>query len=470
MPELPAISTSEASPQAAAPRARAGMAVLAIGAGAVALDTSVNVAFPAISQALQLPVSGIQWIVVTYMLTFGALMLVCGRLGDSIGHLKVFRAGLAINATALLIATFAPGIAVLVPARLLQGAGAAACISCAPALATFLYPESQRMRALGLFGALFAVAQAVGPAIGGPLVEAFGWRSVFAFRVPLAIAALVFSAHLVRRPHVSQPFHVGAAALLCLAVAALLGGLASLQWTHARPWSLAMGIIGALSLATFVRLQRTSGIVLLPRRAFADAPLLALNLLNLVINLAAFAVLLLVPYALAARGLDVVSLGLVLAVSAMATSCAAQLAPALAAQIGREALLPLGLAACTLGLFAIGGWQPDTPLLWCCLGLVLQGIGLGLFSVAYTDAVTGILPISDRGLAGGIVTASRTFGIVAGAALFSAIVARGSERNSFAAAFALSFHVAAALLLGASLVLLAWYWGAKRQRSGETTP
>ena len=85
------------------------MAVLGLGSGAIALDTSVNVAFPAISQALQLPVSGIQWIVVSYMLTFGALMLVCGRLGDSIGHLTVFRLGLAISALALLLATLAPG-------------------------------------------------------------------------------------------------------------------------------------------------------------------------------------------------------------------------------------------------------------------------------------------------------------------------------------------------------------------------
>lgn len=446
------------------------MAVLGIGTGAIALDTSVNVAFPAISQALQLPVSGIQWIIVTYMLTFGALMLVCGRLGDSIGHLKVFRAGLALNAAALLVATFAPGIAVMAPARLLQGAGAAACISCAPALATFLYPETQRMRALALFGALFAVAQAIGPAIGGPLVELFGWRSVFAYRVPLALVALLFSSHLVRRSHVPQPFHVGAAAALCVAVAALLGGIASLQWPQARLLSLAVFVIGALALAAFARAQRASGAVFLPRRAFAAVPLLALNVLNLVINATAFAVLLLVPYALAARGLDVVSLGLVLAVSAIATSCAAQVAPTLAARVGRDALLPLGLAACAAGLLAIGRWQPDTPLLWCCLGLALQGSGLGLFTVAYTDTIAGSLPIGDRGLAGGIVSASRTFGIVAGASLFSAIVRHVSETDTFAAAFALSFRVAAALLLGASLVLLACYWGAQKHSARKDTP
>lgn len=446
------------------------MAVLGLGAGAIALDTSVNVAFPAISQALHLSVSHIQWIIVPYMLMFGALMLVCGRLGDSIGHLTVFRAGLAINAAAFLVATLAPDIVVMVPARLLQGAGAAACISCAPALATFLYPETQRMRALALFGAMFAFAQAIGPAIGGPLVDLFGWRSVFAFRIPLVLAALLLSHRLARRVHVPQPFHIGAAVTLCVGLAALLAGIASLQWPQARLVALAALLLGALALAAFLHVQRASGIVLLPRRAFAAAPLVALNFLNLTINACAFAVLLLVPYALAARGLGVVGLGLVLAVSAIATSVAAQITPALSRRIGRDALLPLGLAACAAGLFAIAGWHPDTPLVWCCLGLALHGCGLGLFSVAYTDMVAGSLPIGDRGLAGGIVTATRTFGIVAGASLFSAIVAHVTQTDGFAAAFTMSFRVAAGLLVGASLVLLAWYWGAQRHHARENTP
>lgn len=446
------------------------MIVLGLGAGAVALDTSLNVAFPAISQALALPVSGIQWIVITYMLTFGALMLVCGRLGDSIGHLTVFRAGLVLNAAAFLIASLAPGLAVMAPARLLQGAGAAACISCAPALATFLYPETQRMRALALYGALFAVAQAIGPVVGGPLVELFGWRSVFAYRIPLVLLALVFSGHLARCPHARQPFHAGAAVTLCVAAAALLGAIVSLQWRQAWPVAVAGLATGALALAIFAHLQRTSGALFLPRQTFAAGPLMAINLLNLVINGAAFAVLLLVPYALAARGLDMVRSGLVLAVSAIATSCAAQAAPALAARIGRDALLPLGLAACAAGLFAIAAWQPDTPLLWCGLGLALQGGGLGLFTVAYTDTVTGRLPMADRGLAGGIVTATRTFGIVAGASLFSAIVANVAPMDDFTAAFTRAFQVAAGLLLGASLVLLPWYWGARHHSAREDRP
>lgn len=446
------------------------MAVLGLGSGAIALDTSVNVAFPAISQALQLPVSGIQWIVVSYMLTFGALMLVCGRLGDSIGHLTVFRLGLAISALALLLATLAPGLGLMVPARMLQGAGAAACISCAPALATFLYPEQQRMRALALFGALFAIAQAIGPAIGGPLVELSGWRSVFAFRIPLVLLALLASSCLGGRPHVPRPFHGGAAAILCAAVAALLAGVTSLQWPQARLASLAAFLIGGLALFAFARVQRASTTLFLPRHAFAATPLLALNVLNAVINASAFAVLLLVPYALAARGLDVVSLGLVLAVSAIATSCATQAAPALAQAIGRATLLPIGVVTCAAGLYAIAAWRVDTPLVWCCLGLALQGSGLGLFSVAYADTVTGSLPIGDRGLAGGIVTATRTFGIVAGASLFSAIVRRVTETDSFAAAFTLSFQVSAGLLLGAALGLLAWYWGAQKHRPREDLP
>lgn len=446
------------------------MAVLGLGAGAVALDTSVNVAFPAISLALQLPVAGIQWIIVTYMLTFGALMLVCGRLGDSIGHLRVFRAGLVLNGLAFVAATLAPNLATLVPARMLQGAGAAACLSCAPALATFLYPEQQRMRALALFAALFAIAQAIGPAIGGPLVEALGWRGVFAYRLPLVLAALALSYHLARRPHTPRPFHRGAAATLCVAVAALLAGVNSLQWPQARLLSLAAFAVGIGALIAFGRVQRRSDAQFLPRATFNLSPLLALNLLNLLINAMSFAVLLLVPYALAARGLDVVALGLVLAASAAATSAASQCAPGLARALGRDTLLPLGIALCAGGLFAIAAWRPEMPLTLCAVSLAVQGAGLGLFTVAYTDTVTGSLPLSDRGLAGGIVTATRTFGIVAGASLFSGIARAVSDPQSFDAAFSLSFHLASGLLVGASIVLLAWYWGAQKLRTREEQP
>jgi DHA2 family methylenomycin A resistance protein-like MFS transporter len=352
----------------------------------------------------------------------------------------------------------------------LQGAGAAACISCAPALATFLYPEAQRMRALALFGSLFAIAQALGPAIGGPLVEAFGWRGVLAFRIPIALAALLLSSHLRQRPQTPQPFQVGAAAALCLAVAAVLAGLTSLQWAHARLASLLAFALGGGALLIFARAQRTSQAVFLPPSTFAATPLLAINLLNLVISASAFAVLLLVPYTLADRGLDVISLGLVLAISAIATSCASQVAPFLARALGRDALLPLGVALCAGGLFAIGSWTADTTLVTCGLSLALQGSGLGLFTVAYTDTVAGSLPVGDRGLAGGIVTATRTFGIVAGASLFSAIVRTVTETQPFAVAFSLSFRVAAGLLLGASLVLLAWYWGAQQHRPREDAP
>ena len=447
-----------------------GMTILGLGAAAIALDTAVNVAFPALSLAFGLPVSGIQWIIVPYMLTFGALMLISGRLGDRLGHVRVFRTGLFLSGVAFAIGASASSLEILVAARILQGSGAAAILSCAPALATFLYPETRRMQALALFGASFAIAQAAGPLLGGPVVELFGWRGVLALRIPFVLVAFLLAGRLVPSPHAGKPFHTPTALLLTASIAALLVAVSSLQWPHAWPLTLAGLLIGTLGAIATGRLQRTTASAFLPAGTLSDPRLFALNVLNATANAAAFSVLMLLPYALVARGLDVMSLGLVLAVSGAAISGASLAAPRLERTIGAEVLLAAGLALCIGGLAALGFWTPEAPILAGIAALAVQGIGLGFFSVAYADSVTGHLPVEDRGLAGGIVTATRTFGIVAGASLFSAIVRFSGESGAQGAAFALCFHIAAGVLAAASILMLAWYWVSQKSKRAEEAP
>ena len=174
--------------------------MLGLGMSVVPLDTAVNIAFPDITGSFGLPISMIQWVVICYVLTYAALMLAFGRVGDIAGHARVFRAGLAWSVVAFLLCAASPSFGWLLFFRFLQGIGAGLVISCAPALVTGLYPEERRSHAVGIFTLIFALGSALGPLIGGAMVARWGWPAVFWFRAPIALTSLLFAARPAGRP------------------------------------------------------------------------------------------------------------------------------------------------------------------------------------------------------------------------------------------------------------------------------
>ena len=171
--------------------ALAGMLVIGLGTLIVPLDRAVNIAFPDITADFSIAISDIQWVVLSYVLTYAALMLVFGKLGDMFGHRRIFLIGLALSAVAFIACALAPAFHWLLLARLLQGIGAALVLSCGPALATALFPESSRARVLGAYTMMFGIGAAVGPFLGGFMVQIWGWEAVFWFRLPISLAALI---------------------------------------------------------------------------------------------------------------------------------------------------------------------------------------------------------------------------------------------------------------------------------------
>src|SRR5712672_4264845 len=152
-------------------RPAVGLAIVGLGASLAPLDIAVNVALPAITRHFQVALGDLQWIVVCYVLVYGSLMLVCGKLGDLFGHRLIFRIGLVISAVGCAACAAAPDWPLFLWARASQGIGTALALSCRPALATSLFPESTRIRALAGLGVAMSLAAAVGPFAGGILVE-----------------------------------------------------------------------------------------------------------------------------------------------------------------------------------------------------------------------------------------------------------------------------------------------------------
>src|SRR5262249_20131559 len=179
--------------------------IVGFGVAVVPLDTAVNIAFPAITAAFGIPVTTIQWVVICYVLTYGSLLLGCGRLGDVIGHKRVFLCGLGWSAISLYLCGWAPTFAWLLLFRIMQGIGTALLLSCAPALVTLAFPEAQRGTALWVYTMFSAFASTFGPLLGGQLVALWGWSAVFYFRVPIALIAAVLTIGWVQQPVQVKP-------------------------------------------------------------------------------------------------------------------------------------------------------------------------------------------------------------------------------------------------------------------------
>jgi MFS family permease len=435
---------------------RLSLLLIGLGTAIAPLDTALNVAFPAITRAFALKLPEIQWLVVTYVLTYAVLLLAMGRIGDLAGHRAVFRLGLGWSAAALALCALAPSYPVLLAARVAQGIGTALVLACGPALLTGLYREGERARALGVYTMMFSLAAALGPILGGALVAHWGWPAVFWFRVPLALAALLPE----RRPPPTPQrrfdpaaFDLPGAVLLALALAGLLLAIGRLGALAAGD-PVALLLLGGAAAAflAFIRRERRRPEPLIDLSVFSTTRgFAALNLGSAVVNGAGFAVLLLAPYYLARIAeISDTPAGALLAVSGLGAVAGSPLAARLGRRLGARAVTALGalISALGLGLVAlIGDWR------LFAFAFAVQGFGLGLFQVAYMDRVTAAIARGARGVAGSLALLTRTLGIVLGAALLtlaygefqSTALAAGTEpRAAFVWGFRLTFACAAA--------------------------
>jgi MFS family permease len=448
-----------------------GLLVVAIGTLVVPFDSTVNFAFPAITRAFSLPISDIQFVVIAYTLTYAALMLVFGRVGDLLGYRRIFLVGSAWSTASFLLCAAAPSYAVLLAARVAQGIGAALVLSCGPALATALYPESARTRMLGLYTMVIGVGGALGPPIAGLLVPIWDWPSVFWFRAPLAFAAFVLGWRLPSHPPSAahRDFDAPGGLLLILAIAALLLALNQLQHlTTGVSAFIAAALAAALFGVGFVWRERKTPRPMIDLRYFCDGDFALMNAAHVALNLAGFAVLLLVPFYLARFGaLSAHAIGLLLACSPIGTVIVAPLAGRLVARIEARRLALLGALCMAIGQLLIARAGAEPVLLLLAGPMLLQGIGIGLFQVAFFDVVTTSLPPADRGVAGSLVMMTRTIGTVMGATvlmlLFQTLRGAG-DGAGFLAGFSGTFRFSAMLPAAVVVLALLHGWARGRQR------
>ena len=451
----------------ASPRPALGLAVICLGTIGAALDSAVNIALPSITAAFSVGISDVRWVVIAYVLTYSSLLLIFGKLGDLFGYRRIFRAGLIVSAAGFAACSLAPTFPVLLGGRVLQGLGIALVLSCAPALATSLYDERERTRILGIYAAMSAAGAALGPVLGGMLVDRFGWSAVFWARAPLALLALVLAIALPP-PRPSQAtaarFDWLGALLLIGWLSALLLGFASLATALPIALPIVLTVAAVAAFLAFLWHESRHPEPIIRPSLFARLDFTLLNIMSIAVNFSAFSIMLIVPYYLArSRGLDAATGGIVLALAALGTVCGSWLAGQTAARIGIHRLSVIGVALSLAGLVGIGAVARDASILAFATAMLVQGLGVGIFQLAYADRVVATLPVSDRGVAGSLTMVTRTIGVVAGATAHAAVqrwgesaalAAGASAPSAFLSGFELTFQVAAAVVFAALLLAL----------------
>lgn len=436
-------------------RAALGMLIISCGAMLGPLDSAVNMAFPAITAEFALRISDIQWIVIAYVLAQSCLSIVFGKLGDLYGHRRVFMAGAALATVIHAIAGLAPNYAALVALRALQGIAIGVAISCGPALATFLYPPARKRAALSFYTMLFGVGLAIGPALGGWLIETFGWPAVFWYRAPIAFAALAFAillpADLPNRGARPKLDYAGAAWLV-----AMLGSFVAMLTTARQAatfvWPLAMLVAWIVFTILFIRAERRAAEPVVNVAFYTDMRFASLQFATVTINFFNFSIFLLAPYLLTERGSLAVA-GLMLTLYPIGQIVAGLIGARLSSKVASVSLVRAGLFIAAIGVLATG-LASDAAFVLLGATLFLAGFGIGVFQVGNLDMTTSILPVSARGVAGSLVNVARLIGIVIGAAVITWIfdaLAGGERMAQYRATFllmgALQLAGAAALSL-----------------------
>ncbi len=423
------------------PRRWWALAATSFGLFMALLDvTIVNVALPTIGTNLNASFADLQWVVNAYALVLAVLLVTAGRLGDIFGRKRLFMIGLGLFSLGSLICGLSGNIQfgsishinVLIAARAFQGIGGSIMLPLALAIIAATFHGRERGVAIGLYGGVTGLATAMGPVIGGLLVEKVGWQSIFYLNVPIGIAGIALCAWAVRESFdTSAPRRVDvfglatlSLSLFCLVLALIQGNDADKGWTS--PYILTLFGVAALALIVFVigELRLKSPMVdprLFAIPSFTGSAIVAFALSGGLFSLFFFLALYLQNY-LSFSALDA---GLrVLPMSGLIL-VAAPVAGALGERFGSKAIMTAGMAIVTAGVLLMTRISPaDTQSDWLVLlfPFILGGLGSGMVSPHISTVAVGTVSRERAGMASGISGVCRQVGTAFGIALLGAVL------------------------------------------------
>src|ERR1700720_3813626 len=416
-------------------RKRLTLAATILGSSMAFIDGSVvNIALPAIQQALHADAASTQWIVNAYLLLLGALVLVGGSAADLYGRRRIFLLGIAVFALASIACGLSPDITVLVVSRAVQGLGAALLPPASLAMLGATFDQHERSHAIGIWAGVGALTAAAGPVLGGWLVDQVSWRAIFLLNVPLAVAAAglaLFFACESRDDRAKRLDWIGAAtgAIGLAAIPFALGAIPASGFPAKTV--LAALAVGAAFLISFVAIEARSGEqAMMPLSLYRSRNFSATNALTLLLYFALGGAMYYLPFALIRLGgYSATQAGAALLPFALIMGFGASLAGALSDRFGQRLSLTAGpiIAACGLTLLAFVDFRKSY---WTGVfpAISVLAIGMTITVPPLTSTVMSSVGEAHAGVASGVNSAvARVAGLLAVAALGAVLFASFSD-------------------------------------------
>ncbi len=453
---------------ASLPSSRGGLSALSLAMLLAALGTSIaNVALPTIADEFDASFGAVQWVVLAYLLAITTLIVSVGRLGDLTGRRRLLLAGIATFTAASVACGLAPTLPALTTARAVQGLGAAILMALALAFVAETVAKDRIAAAIGLLGTMSAIGTALGPSLGGFLIDGLGWRAIFLVNVPLGLAALALAhRHLpadrpaqgTARPRFDRLGTVLLAATLgayTLAVTLGDGDLGALN--------LILLLAAAAAAAAFVAAERRSRSPLVRLSMLADPGLRGGLSTSALVSTVMMATLVVGPFYLSrSLGLEPAAVGLVMTVGPAVAAVTASPAGRIADRIGARRMVGLGLVAALAGSLGLATAPGSLGVSGYLGPMVVLTAGYAVFQTANNATVMAEVDAERRGLVSAMLNLSRNLGLITGASVMGAIFAFAagagagdvSGPGSVAAGMRATYLVAAALLAVALLLSL----------------
>ncbi|MER6576524.1 MFS transporter [Nonomuraea sp. NPDC001023] len=390
--------------------------------------SAINVALPEIARHTGADATAAGWILLGFQLTTTVLMVVFGRLADMFGRRRMYLIGLAVYTGAALLAGLAPGAWMIVAMRVVQAAGAAMLLTNSAALVSDAFPRERLGEGMGVYVASFSIAGLIGPTLGGVLASNLGWRWVFWFNVPIGVVCLVWGALTLRRVEPAgreRGLDLPGSVLVLVTLGGLLLALSEfgrLGWGHP---VVAAGLAAfAVGLPLFVARERRAAHPVVDLRLFHDRAFAFGTLASFLNAVARMGMVFLVAlYFQAVRGDDPVQAGLKVLPLAVAAMVASVTSGFLQRLTSARTLAVAGAATTTCGLLALlGTMSASTPYPAVAAGLVLIGLGSGVFLPSNTTAILDGLPSERLGIVNAMRLMLQNTGNVVGTGLVLSII------------------------------------------------
>jgi EmrB/QacA subfamily drug resistance transporter len=391
-------------------------------------NTVVNVALPSIQRSLHASTASLEWTVNAYTLSFAVLLVTGGRLGDLFGRRKMFLTGVVVFACSSAAIGFSPSDTWLVVWRAIQGTGSAMMMPATLSIITNAFPAAERGKAIGTWAGVSALALAIGPVLGGFLVESVSWQSIFFLNLPVAVGAVIVTLFAVRESRdetAAQRVDVLGVVTLTVGLAALVLALVQgNEWHWGSPRELSLFVLAAAFLGAFAMVERRQTSPMVDFTFFRSRTFLGANVVAFIVSFAMLAMFFFMAlYMQNVLGYSPLQAGLRFLPSTLMIVLIAPLAGRLADRVGSRPLMTFGLSAVSGALF----WQSHITVTsgYGALlpGFVLMGIGMAFVMSPMSTAAMNSVAQAKAGVASGILSMNRMVGGTFGVAVLGAMVA-----------------------------------------------